>query len=89
MSKRNNKRKMSKNKKVVLWTLGVVLFLLLGLIGGGYWYANNMLNKVEKVEINTSSEELGIKPEVEEKSKEIRNIALFGIDAPEGDVGRS
>ncbi|MDZ7542580.1 LytR family transcriptional regulator, partial [Clostridium perfringens] len=89
MSKRNNKRKMSKNKKVVLWTLGVVLFLLLGLIGGGYWYANNMLNKVEKVEIKTSSEELGIKPEVEEKSKEIRNIALFGIDAPEGDVGRS
>jgi polyisoprenyl-teichoic acid--peptidoglycan teichoic acid transferase len=89
MSKRDNKRKMSKNKKVVLWTLGVVLFLLLGLIGGGYWYANNMLNKVEKVEINTNSEELGIKPEVEEKSKEIRNIALFGIDAPEGDVGRS
>ncbi|GAA0083730.1 LCP family protein [Clostridium sp. CTA-7] len=89
MSKRDNKRKMSKNKKVVLWTLGVLLFLLLGLIGGGYWYANIMLNKVEKVEINTNSEELGIKPEVEEKSKEIRNIALFGIDAPEGDVGRS
>jgi polyisoprenyl-teichoic acid--peptidoglycan teichoic acid transferase len=89
MSRRDNKRKMSKNKKVVLWTLGVVLFLLLGLIGGGYWYANNMLNKVEKVEINTNSEELGIKPEVEERSKEIRNIALFGIDAPEGDVGRS
>ena len=82
---------MKRRSKVVLWILGVVISILLVTIGGIYSYGNHLFNKIEKIEIDKS--DVGIKDEVEEKlsaySDSVINIALFGIDAEEGGVGRS
>lgn len=82
---------MKKRSKVVLWILGVVISILLVTIGGIYSYGNHLFNKIEKIEIDKS--DVGIKDEVEEKlsaySDSVINIALFGIDAEDGGVGRS
>ena len=77
--------------KISLVILTITLMLLLGVVGGVYWYGNHLFNKIEKVEIDTG--DVGIKAEVQEKLSEyksdIKNIALFGIDATEGNDGRS
>ena len=82
---------MKRISKVVLWILGVVISILLVTIGGIYSYGNHLFNKIENIEIDKS--DVGIKDEVEEKlsaySDSVINIALFGIDAEEGGVGRS
>lgn len=82
---------MKKRSKIVLWILGVIISILLVTIGGIYSYGNHLFNKIEKIEIDKS--DVGIKDEVEEKlsaySDSVINIALFGIDAEDGGVGRS
>lgn len=82
---------MKKRSKIVLWILGVIISILLLTIGGIYAYGNHLFNKIEKIEIDKS--DVGIKDEVEEKlsaySDSVINIALFGIDAEDGSVGRS
>ena len=82
---------MKRRSKVVLWILGVIISILLVTIGGIYYYGNHLFNKIEKIEIDKS--DVGIKDEVEEKlsaySDSVINIALFGIDAEDGGVGRS
>ena len=83
--------KITKGKKITLWIIGIILFIILGVAAGAYIYANSLLNKMEKVEIN--KEDVGITEEVEEKLTQyddtITNIALFGIDAEDGEAGRS
>ena len=44
--------KMTKGKKITFWILGVLLFFIIGTVGGVYIYANSLFNKMEKVEIN-------------------------------------
>ena len=82
---------MPKGKKITIWILAIVLVVILGTIGGVYVYGNHLFNKLEKVEID--KEDIGITEEVQEKlsqySNSIINIALFGVDAVDGDVGRS
>lgn len=82
---------MKRRSKVVLWILGVVISILLVTIGGIYSYGNHLFNKIEKIEIDKS--DVGISDKVEEKlsqySDNVKNIALFGIDAEDGGVGRS
>ncbi len=84
-----------KTKKIIFISIAVVLGLLLGGFGGSYLYAQSLLNKVEREKIDQSPEALGIdeeaakKIESNEKSKNITNIALFGIDAEDGLTGRS
>ncbi|KJU72077.1 LCP family protein [Clostridium baratii] len=83
---------MGKLKKIALWQkiLLSLFVLLLVSVGGAYFYIHNLLDKTEKVEIN--EENLGITPENKElavKNKGVTNIALFGIDAQNGNTGRS
>ena len=82
---------MKKRNKISLVILGVTLSILLIIVGGVYWYGNHLFNKIEKVEIDTN--DVGIKGEIEEKlskySDSVINIALFGVDAEEGNTGRS
>ncbi|MGL6186676.1 MAG: LCP family protein [Clostridium chrysemydis] len=78
----------SSKRKLKIVIIGIIGILVLAL-GGGYMYINSKLNKMEKVEINNDN--LSIDQSIEnnkEKSK-VKNIALFGIDAPQGKVGRS
>lgn len=82
---------MNKGKKITIWILGVILVVILGAVGGVYFYGNYLFNKLEKVEID--KDDIGITEEVEEKlsqySDSIINIALFGVDAVDGEAGRS
>lgn len=82
---------MTKGKKITVWILAIVLVVILGAVGGVYFYGNHIFNKIEKVEIDKDN--IGITEEVEEKlsqySNSIINIALFGVDAVEGGAGRS
>ena len=83
--------KLTRGKKITLWIVGIILFIILGLGVGTYIYANSLLNKMEKVEID--KEEVGITEDVKEKLTQyddtITNIALFGVDAEDGQAGRS
>ena len=82
---------MSKGTKVILWIIGILLTMIIGIVASGYLYFNHLVNKTTKVEIN--KENIGITEEVEEKLSKyndtIINIALFGVDADENGVGRS
>lgn len=82
---------MKKRSKISLVILGITLSILLIIVGVVYWYGSHLFNKIEKVEIDTNY--VGIKEEVQEKLSEysdsVINIALFGIDAEEGNAGRS
>ena len=82
---------MTKGKKITIWILAIVLAVIVGTVGTVYFYGNHLFNKLEKVEID--KEDIGITEEVQEKLSQygnsIINIALFGVDAVDGDVGRS
>jgi LCP family protein required for cell wall assembly len=85
---RNSKRKSKKN----LWVKIILGLLIVIAVVAGVVFAtmNKTINKMEKVDIDKS--DLNINEE-EIKSYEnagsIKNIALLGIDAVEGETGRS
>ena len=56
-------------------------------VGGGYLYVNNVLNKIDKVDIDESK--LGVNDELSKKYGKVQNIALFGVDSTDGGNGRS
>ena len=51
----------------------------MAILGAGYWYIQDKLGKIQKVELN--KEELGISASAEESLSGYRNIALFGVDS--------
>lgn len=85
MKKRSERNK----KKKKLWP--IILVSMIGLFvvaaGGGYLYVNNVLNKIDKVDIDESK--LGINKELSKKYGKVQNIALFGVDSTDGGHGRS
>lgn len=78
-------RKRGISKVVIL----VIIAIFILVIGGGYLYINSKLNNFEKVEINKDNLAIDKNTENDKKKSEIKNIALFGIDAPQGEAGRS
>lgn len=84
--KRKKKKKKSLGFKIFIGFLYVILAI--AVVGGGY--VIGLLNKMDNVKLNKDN--LGI---VEDEFKEydnvnkIKNIALFGIDATDGETGRS
>ena len=79
------------NKKKIWPKVLISILVVIAIIGtGGYFYIHSKLNKMDKVEVDKS--DLGISDELTstyDKSKKITNIALFGVDAPDGETGRS
>ena len=67
--------------KIVL-VLVIILAILLATI---FWFVNNKLGKMQKVDIN--EEELGISDQVDKNLSGYRNIALFGVDSRSDDYG--
>ncbi|MGU8477309.1 LCP family protein [Clostridium perfringens] len=84
--KRRTKNSKIKNSKIKYIILALIL-VILGLIGVSTYYINSKINKVQKVEVNKDN--LSINKTQVEEEKHIKNIALFGIDAPKGKAGRS
>lgn len=82
---------MKKSKKITLTIVISMLVIFIGAIGGGYYYVNNMLNKIEKVDVNESNLGIDIEndKELSRKYGDVQNIALFGIDSVDGVAGRS
>ena len=82
---------MSKGKKIVIWSIGLLLTIVVASILGAYFYLNNLFNKMVSVEISKTS--IGITEDVEETlskySDTIMNIALFGVDSGFDGIGRS
>lgn len=82
------KKNKSKKKKITIYSISIILAIILAVIVGGYIYINKTLDKVESIEVNTDN--IGIKTETKEELKEIKNIALLGIDSRDDDlIGRS
>ncbi|ABG87266.1 Cell envelope-related transcriptional attenuator domain family [Clostridium perfringens SM101] len=88
-SKKSNYKKPIKNRKLII-TLSIIGLLIVSLVGGVATYGLTMLGKINKVDLNENN--LGIDKAIDEKLSKydgIANIALFGIDATDGNVGRS
>ncbi|MDV5102922.1 LCP family protein [Clostridium perfringens] len=83
ISDKDNKTKNTKIKYIIL----ALILIILVLVGGGAYYISSKLNKVQKVEVNKDNLAINKAQVYEERYK--KNIALFGIDAPKGKVGRS
>lgn len=82
------KKSKSKKKKILIYSITTILAFIFIVVVGGYIYINKTLDKVESIEVNTDN--IGIKTETKEEFKEIKNIALLGIDSRDDDlVGRS
>ncbi|MGU8658051.1 LCP family protein [Clostridium perfringens] len=75
-----------KNNKIIFITCLVIIIFLI-ILGGSFYYVNSKFNKVQKVKVD--KENLCIDEKQVEEEKHIKNIALFGIDAHKGKVGRS
>ena len=77
--KGKNKKKKSKFKIIVI----VLLLILALLVGYIYYYVNDKLNRMQKVDLSNQNLEIS-----EDKTlKEYKNIALFGVDSRSMDYG--
>jgi len=77
-----------RRKKILIYSISIILAIIVLFVSGGYIYINKTLDKVETIEVNTDN--IGIDIETKEEFKEIKNIALLGIDSRDDDlVGRS
>lgn len=88
-NKKRSSKKPAKNRKLII-ALSIIGLLIVGLVGGVATYGLTMLGKVNKVDLNEDN--LGIDKDIDAKLSKydgITNIALFGIDATDGNVGRS
>ncbi len=78
--------KKNKKKHTVLKVIGIIVLILLIVIAGigvgGYSYVVNKLNKMQQVNINV--DELNVNEEL----TGYRNIALFGVDSRDSNLGR-
>lgn len=87
-STKNTKKRKKKSIGFKIFIGFLILLLAIAVVFGGYIIG--LLNKMDSVDLN--KENLGI---VEDdlkdydNAKKIRNIALFGVDATDGETGRS
>ena len=83
------KRKKKKKKSIGYKIFMSVLIILLAIIIIGTGYLLGTLNKLDNTKLNKDN--LGIKTEefVDYDTKNIKNIALFGIDSTDSNSGRS
>ncbi len=82
---KRRKRKRRRAKRVFV----SLLFVLMFVIGVACFYMTHLLSQVERTELNTSDEELGIDSSVW-KDEDVINVALFGVDSrKEVNEGRS
>ena len=85
---RRTKEKDKKGKKIfniIIKILVVLLVMIIALVGIGYFYMQNKFGKMQNVKIN--KEEIGIAQEVSNNLAEYRNIALFGVDSRNHNLG--
>lgn len=78
MKEEKKKRKGLKTFGIIVLALIIILVLILGSI---FWYVNDKLSKMQKVDIDENN--LNVSAQAEEQLADYRNIAIFGIDSRE------
>lgn len=73
-----NRDDLMKQKPLII-TVSIATAILL-IFGGIYFYTNSMLNKIKKVKIPKSNEDLGISSKSHESNEKVINIVFFGLD---------
>lgn len=76
---------MKKFLKVIGIILLAAVIIIITAILSGYFYLNSKLSKMQQVNINENN--LSVDPKVEENLTGYRNIALFGVDSRDDDLG--
>ena len=79
-------KKSKKGLKIFGIIVLILVIILLSIIGGTYWFINDKLSKIERIDINT--EDLGISTNAEQNLTGYRNIVLFGIDSRDNNLER-
>lgn len=79
-------KKSKKGLKIFGIIILILVIILLSIIGGTYWFINDKLSKIERIDINT--EDLDISTNAEQNLTGYRNIALFGIDSRDNNLER-
>jgi len=75
-----------KRKKIIIGVLGIIAVC----VAAGYTYMHFQLNKINKVDIPKTNEELNISNTASNLDAAVVNIALFGVDRrSESEIGRS
>ena len=79
-------KKSKKGLKIFGIIILILVIILLSIVGGTYWFINDKLSKIERIDINT--EDLDISTNAEQNLTGYRNIALFGIDSRDNNLER-
>ena len=79
-------KKSKKGLKIFGIIVLVLIIILVVIIGGTFWFVNDKLSKIERIDINT--EDLDISTNAEQNLTGYRNIALFGIDSRDNNLER-
>ena len=78
MREEKKKRKGLNTFGIIVLVLTIILVLILGSI---FWYVNDKLSKMQKVDIDENN--LNVSAQAKEQLADYRNIAIFGIDSRE------
>lgn len=91
MSGKHSQKKVKNKKgkrglKIFGILLLIIVLIIVGIIAGGAWYLGDKFGKMQKIDIN--EEELDINAQVDERLSNYRNIAIFGVDSRDSDLGK-
>lgn len=78
--------KKRKGLKIFGITVLILMILLVAIVGGTYWYIQDKLNKLQRVDLK--EEELGVSSQAEASLVDYRNIAIFGVDSRDDNLHR-
>ncbi len=81
-----NKKKNKKGLKIFGIIILLIILIIVGIVAGGYWYVSDKLGKMQQV--NISEEDLNIDTQVDQNLSDYRNIAIFGVDSRDLDMGK-
>ena len=83
--RKEKKEKKNKILKIILRVILIIIIIIIVLVGSALAFINSKLSKMQHVEIN--EENLNIEESTQENLSEYRNIALFGVDSRNSDLG--
>lgn len=81
------RKKSTKKKKIIKFLLGLLITLLIIIVAAcatAFWYVNDKVGKMNKVEIDESSLSISENKNLDK----YRNVAIFGIDSRDDDYGK-
>ena len=76
---------MKKALKIIGIIFLAIIIIIVTAILTGYFYLNSKLSQMKQVNIDENN--LNVATQVEEKLTGYRNIALFGVDSRDSDLG--